>query len=203
MTGMDSELLPAVGLLGALAGLSIVIRRIVINSVTRSSKTGLLGESAPIPVLVAMSETSSDSTSTPRGWVFSSTWKIRRRGAARVLSAAMIGLTALALIALPLSVAMAKYFSRYPTYEIGDKSNLVQVVQFDETSQKYEFRYKSLNFWMKLCEKPPFDPGDYLELYKWEDRGSCASLQGEWTAVLMRRNEHGKTDSEVAHERQR
>ena len=108
----------------------------------------------------------------------------------------------LALVTVPATIALARYFSRYPTYEIGDEQNLVKVLQYDAVSQKYEFRYKSIEFWMKLCEKPPFDPGDYLKLYKWEDRGSCASLDGEWTAVLIRRNEHGQTDSEVTHERE-
>lgn len=103
----------------------------------------------------------------------------------------------LALITVPATIALAKYLSRYPTYEIGDDDNLVQVLRYDTVSEKWEFHYKGIDFWMKLCEKPPFDPGDYLKLYKYEDRGACASLDGEWTAVLIRRNEHGQTDSEV------
>lgn len=78
--------------------------------------------------------------------------------------------------------------------------NTVAVLQFDNVSRKYEFRYKGIDFWMRLCEKPPFDPGDVLTLFKYEDRGQCQSLAGEWTAVLIRRDEHGRTDSEVNNE---
>lgn len=122
---------------------------------------------------------------------------VRPRGTTKLAPVAITVLCCIALVTVPVSIALARYFSRYPTYEIGDSVNLVEVKKYDGLSNRYELRYKGIDFWMRLCEKPPFDPGDYLTLFKYEDRGVCQSLAGEWTAVLIRRNEHGQTDSEI------
>lgn len=126
-----------------------------------------------------------------------STSRREGRGTARLAPTILTVASCLVLVTVPATIALAKYFSRYPTYEIGDENNLVAVLRFDDLSQKYEFRYKGIDFWMKMCEKPPFDPGDNLKMFKYEDRGSCQSLAGEWTAVLIKRDEHGRTDSEL------
>lgn len=138
------------------------------------------------------SKTGTDSTSRSMG-----------RGIARATPSLLIAGYFLALMLIPVSLVLAKYYTRFPTYEIGDEDHLVEVLNYDRVSGKWEFRYKAIDFWMKLCEVPPFVPGDFLKLYKYEDRGPCVSLAGEWTAVLIKRDEHGRTDSEVRDERKR
>ena len=183
-----------VGLLVALAGLCLValsgIRWLIESYLdTRGSSTKLRR---------CVDWISQFGTKTNRG-----TGTSKTRGASSIFEIALLVFSCVTILTVPASIALAKYFSRYPVYEIGDDNHLVEVLNYDAISGKFEFRYKAIDFWQKLCEPPPFVPGDFLRLYKYEDRGACASLSGEWTAVLIRRDEHGRTDSEVRDERKR
>ena len=99
------------------------------------------------------------------------------------------------LIVIPTAIALAKYFSRYPIYTLEN----VQVDSFVSGGYWMEYRSESmgnLKFFARMCEAPPFDPGDYLKLLRYEDRGNCWSLKQDYAGVIIRRDAEGRTDSE-------
>lgn len=99
------------------------------------------------------------------------------------------------MITVPVTIALAKYFSRYPIYTLES----VQVVSATNGGYWMEYQSESmgnLKFFARMCEKPPFDPGDYLKLLRYEDRGACWSLKPDYAGVIIRRDAEGRTDSE-------
>lgn len=125
-----------------------------------------------------------------------STWTNKpKAGDSRIAPIWVITLCCASLIIIPTSIALAKYFARYPIYTLTG----VQVIS--ETSGGYWMEYRSeamgkLSFFARMCEKPPFDPGDYLKVLRYQDRGTCWSLNSEHAGVIMRRDAEGRTDSE-------
>lgn len=118
-------------------------------------------------------------------------------GLARLAPQWAIAVYFLVLMMIPTTIALAKYFYRYPIYTLTN----VQVLTFEPATNGYWMEYQSesfgrLKFFAHMCEAVPFDPGDYLKLLKYEDRNSCWSLKSEYAGVLIRRDAEGRTDSE-------
>ena len=106
------------------------------------------------------------------------------------------------MVSVPVTIALAKYYSRYPTFELLN----VQVISGD-WDNGYWMEYQSesvghLKFFTRMCKdyKPPFDAGDYLEYLKYEDRMGCWSIRPAYTGVGIRRYGN-KTDSELKKEK--
>ena len=128
----------------------------------------------------------------------------------------------LALITVPMTIALAKYFNRYPIYTIGcDRSDekdctveeMVKIVTKDDSplgGWTYRMAYKSvsmghLEITARFCPdyKPPFDPGDYAIFIRYEDRfdQGCWSLKPDAAGTSLRRV-NNRTDSEIKNERE-
>lgn len=154
-----------------------------------------------------MTGTSPESRSMSR--TSNSNWTTRRRGLAHPSAILITVLSFAVVIIVPTSIALARYFSRYPIYTLEG----VQVVSQEQSplpGYSYWMIYNSesvgpLKFIARFCPdyKPPFDPGDYLTLLRYEDHRDCWSLKDDHAGVMIRRDEHGRTDSEINNEQTR
>lgn len=166
-----------------------------------------LKRSAMLQRTSGMNATSSEFQSTPM--LSSKSRQTKRTGATRVASTILIAVCCFSLLTVPATIALARYFDRWPMYTLRG----VQVVSKEQSSlpgYTYWMVYDSnsvgpLKFIARFCPdyEPPFDTGDYLLLLRYEDHRNCWSLKDDHAGVQIRRDTHGRTDSEIAHERTR
>jgi len=119
------------------------------------------------------------------------------KGEAKQLPIFWIILCCFCMVAVPITIALAKYYSRYPIYTIEN----VKVVSITPNGYWMEYESESvghLRFYTRLCESYTFGEGDFFELLRYEDRQSCWSLKGDHTGWKLRRDKYGNTASESA-----
>ena len=107
----------------------------------------------------------------------------------------------LALITVPATIALAKYFSRYPTYELREVHVDRQLTEAEtgKPGFSYWMTYSSesaghIHFLATFCGDytPQFQAGSTLSLLRYEDRGSCWGLTNEHAGYLIERSNDGK-----------
>lgn len=191
-----SYLMAAVGCFYVLYGVGMIVKRLANNS------------GRPLSGGFKFSKTATGSISLSMG---------RTRLAPMILTVACC----LVLITVPATIALAKYFSRYPMYTMGcverDQKNctideMVKVVEDTDPKSKTGWMilgYKSKVYGYqeirtKFCPdyRPPFDQGDYIVTMRYENRYECWSLRPDDAFVVLRKI-NNKTDSEAANERTR
>jgi len=105
------------------------------------------------------------------------------------------------LVTVPASIALAKYFSRYPIYEL-------QNVHVDQQLTETQMGRPGFHYWMAyhsdsvgkirflatFCADyaPQFEAGSTLRLLRYEDRGACWGLTSEHAGYLIERNSNGQ-----------
>jgi hypothetical protein len=122
-------------------------------------------------------------------------------GRTRLAPMALTVVCCLALITVPVTIALAKYFSRYPTYELREVHVDRQLTEADtgKPGFSYWMTYSSesaghIHFLATFCGDytPQFQAGSTLSLLRYEDRGSCWGLTNEHAGYLIERSADGK-----------
>jgi hypothetical protein len=130
-----------------------------------------------------------------------STFRSTGRGEARLVPIILTVVCCLALMTVPIAIALAKYFSRYPIYELQNVhvDQQLSSEQIGRTGFHYWMTYDSesvghIHFLATFCSDytPQFEAGSTLKLLRYEDRGSCWGLNNEHTGYLIVRDENGK-----------
>lgn len=119
----------------------------------------------------------------------------QRKGLTKEVPLVLIILCCLCLVTVPITIALAKYYSRYPIYTLEN----VKVISITPNGYWMEYESESvghLHFYTRFCEPYTFGEGDYFELLRYEDRQSCWSLKSEHTGWKLRRDKYGYTASE-------
>jgi len=110
----------------------------------------------------------------------------------------------LVLAMIPTAIALARYYDRYPIYELKDVEVLAHPKPFEFWMHYTSESSGPLDFYARFCPdyKPGFEPGDTLNLLRYEDRGACWGLTNEHAGYLIRRDNDGHTNSENERSRQ-
>jgi len=110
-------------------------------------------------------------------------------------------LSCLSLVTVPASIALAKYFSRYPVYELQNVHVDQQLTeaQMGRSGFHYWMTYTSasvgrIRFLSTFCSDytPQFEAGSTLKLLRYEDRGACWGLTSGYAGYLIERDQHGQ-----------
>lgn len=160
------------------------------------------GEGKPITSLKNSGNSCEPSaTSSKRNWGWISGWIGRWHGTARIVPALVVVICCLCLVTVPASIALAKYFSRYPVYELQDVHVDQQLTEaqtgrpgFHYWMAYYSESVGKIRFLATFCSdyKPQFEAGSTLKLLRYEDRGACWGLTNDHTGYLITRDTNGR-----------
>lgn len=118
-------------------------------------------------------------------------------GSVRLAQPWVIAAYCLALILIPTTIALAKYWMRFPIYTLSNV-HVDSYASGDTPGYHYWLTYSSetsghIRFLATFCSdyQPQFEPGSTLNLLRYEDRGSCWGLKSESAGYLIRRDHDG------------
>ena len=112
---------------------------------------------------------------------------VTRRGIARFGAPFLALVCMAALVTVPVTIALAQYFSRYPIYELRP----VQFVGAGAKPNDYWAEYDSqsvghLRIYTRFCDgTPKFRPDTKFLFIRYEDRGDCWSLRGDYVGFQI------------------